>query len=143
MGQGPHKIWVKVKGERFLVEVSDLNQRPIIAIVEGSRFEIYPETDSDQIETEKSEQEETHHTVETTPSIPGSTICEVVAPMPGDITKIHVTVGQSVQPGDPLFVLDAMKMKNTVHAPQAGTIQEILVAENQAVDHGEVLIRFT
>ena len=47
MSDFAHKIWVKVKGERFLVEVSDLNQRPIIAIVEGTLFEIYPDTGSD------------------------------------------------------------------------------------------------
>ena len=143
MGQGPHKIWVKVKGERFLVEVSDLNQRPIIAVVGGSRFEIYPESDSDQADDTETTPQQLMESKEPVPSIPGSTICEVIAPMPGDITKIHVTAGQSVQPGDPLCVLDAMKMKNTIHAPQSGVIQEILVDENQAVDHGEVLFRFT
>ena len=63
--------------------------------------------------------------------------------MPGDITRIHVQTGQSVQPGDPLCVLDAMKMKNTIHAPQAGVIQEVKVKEGQAVEHGVVLFRFS
>jgi biotin carboxyl carrier protein len=137
------KIWVTVEGERFLVEVLDLNQRPIIAIVEGSRFEIYPERSPGDPETETQSVDEVLQLSEKTHSIPAETICEVIAPMPGDISKILVKAGQSVQPGDPLCVLDAMKMKNTIHAPQSGIIQEVLAEEGQTVDHGIVLFRFS
>jgi len=143
MSEDAHKIWVKVKGERFLVEVSDLDQRPIIAVVEGSRFEVYPELESEDSNDQNDAQETIFHPEEHTHSIPAETVCEVISPMPGDITKIHVQAGQSVQPGDPLCVLDAMKMKNTIHAPQAGIIQEIKVQEGQAVEHGVVLFRFS
>jgi biotin carboxyl carrier protein len=131
-----HKIRVKVNGESFLVEVGDLDQCPIIALVEGSRFEIYPEGEAME--------EDTGEHLQHSPSIhsiPGKTICEVIAPMPGDITVVHVKAGQSIQPGDPLCILDAMKMKNTIHAPQAGVIQEVLVQEGQAVEYGLVLFR--
>jgi len=143
MGESAHKIWVKVKGERFLVEVSDLDQRPIIAVVEGSRFEVYPEMESDDLNDQNDPQETLFHPEKQTHSIPAETVCEVISPMPGDITRIHVHAGQSVQPGEPLCVLDAMKMKNTIHAPQAGIIQEIRVQEGQAVEHGVVLFRFS
>ena len=66
-----HKIWVKVKGERFLVEVSDLNQRPIIAIVEGTLFEIYPETGIDEEGSENDHQDPLLHTPETISASPG------------------------------------------------------------------------
>jgi biotin carboxyl carrier protein len=62
--------------------------------------------------------------------------------MPGDIVKILVKAGQPVHPGDPLCVLDAMKMKNTIHAPQAGVIQELNVQEGQSVEYGVVLLRY-
>ena len=143
MSENAHKIWVKVKGERFLVEVSDLNSRPIIAVVEGTLFEIYPETESQESDSDTSDQEKLYQPKEQIHSIPGETVCEVIAPMPGDITQILVKVGQSVQPGDPLCVLDAMKMKNTIHAPQAGIIEDISIREGQAVDHGVVLFRFS
>lgn len=143
MSESAHKIWVKVKGERFLVEVSDLNSRPIIAVVEGTLFEIYPETEIQDVEPDSSDQDNLYQPKEQIHSIPGETICEVIAPMPGDITQIHVKAGQSVQPGDPLCVLDAMKMKNTIHAPQAGIIEEIKIGEGQAVDHGVVLFRLS
>ncbi len=143
MSERAHRIWVKVKGERFLVEVSDLNQRPIIAVVDGSRFEVYPELEIDDPDSNKDPQETLYHPEKGTHSIPAETIFEVISPMPGDITRIHVSAGQSVKPGDPLCVLDAMKMKNTIHAPQAGIIQEIEVQEGQAVEHGVVLFRFS
>ncbi len=143
MSENAHKIWVKVRGERFLVEVSDLDQRPIIAVVEGSRFEVYPELETDQAAADDNPQETLFNPEKHTHSIPAETICEVISPMPGDITRIHVSAGQSVQPGDPLCVLDAMKMKNTIHAPQAGVIEEIRVQEGQAVEHGVVLFRFS
>jgi biotin carboxyl carrier protein len=143
MSDFAHKIWVKVKGERFLVEVSDLNQRPIIAVVEGTLFEIYPDTGTDEGGSENDKQDTLLQPKEQIHSIPAETVCEVIAPMPGDITRIHVRSGQSVQPGDPLCVLDAMKMKNTIHAPQSGIIKEVLVKEGQSVEHGVVLFRFS
>lgn len=138
MSEHPNRIWVTVNGEKFQVEVEDLNQRPIIAFVDGSRFEI--ELDSADLQGEIGgdllQPEETVH------SIPAGTACDVTAPMPGDIVGIHVKVGQVVQPGAPLCVLDAMKMKNTIHAPQAGTIAEVCVTEGQAVEYGVILFRF-
>jgi biotin carboxyl carrier protein len=143
MSQNPHRIWVKVKGERFLVEIGDLSSRPIIATVEGTVFEIYPDSDTQQSSLESSDQDQLVQPKETIHSIPGETRCEVIAPMPGDISQILVKAGQAVQPGDPLCVLDAMKMKNTIHAPQAGVIQDINVHEGQAVEHGVILFRFS
>jgi len=130
------KIWVTVNGERFQVEVEDLNQRPIVAYVDGSRFEI----DIDQdVQTDNADILTPDGVVH---SIPAGTACDVTAPMPGDIVGIHVKAGQVVKPGDPLCVLDAMKMKNTIHAPQAGIIAEVCISEGQSVEFGVILFRF-
>ena len=137
MGEGAHKIWVSVNGERFLVEVEDLHQRPIVAHVDGSRFEV-------DLEEGAKEFKEVHdRDQEGTPphSIPAGTSCEVTAPMPGDILEIHVTAGQAVKAGDPLCVLDAMKMKNTIHAPQDGKIAEVSISKGQSVEYGVPLFR--
>ena len=136
MSSGPHKIWVTVNGERFLVEVDDLTQQPVVAIVEGSRFEI-------MIDKEEVEPEETLLEPQAVSySIPAGTVCDVTAPMPGDISEILVTTGQAVKTGEPLCVLDAMKMKNTIHAPQDGVIAEICISQGQAVEYGAPLFRF-
>lgn len=136
MSSGPHKIWVTVNGERFLVEVDNLDQRPVIAMVEGSRFEV--QIDKEELEPDDSLLEPQAVSY----SIPAGTACDVTAPMPGDISEILVQAGKVIKTGDPLCVLDAMKMKNTIHAPQAGTIAEVCVTQGQSVDYGEVLFRF-
>ena len=138
MGEGAQEIWVTVNGERVLVEVEDLRQRPIVAYVEGSRFEI--EIDEGAAADPGSADERDREVVQLH-SIPAGTSCEVTAPMPGDIIQIHVKAGQSVKAGDPLCVLDAMKMKNTIHAPQDGVIAEVYISEGQSVEYGVPLFR--
>jgi len=138
MSQLAHKVLVKINGEKFHVEVEDLNQRPIVAYVEGSRFEIVLDQDdkTDDAGLDSPIPEGAAH------SIPAGTACDVTAPMPGDIVGIHVKAGQVVKAGAPLCILDAMKMKNTIHAPQAGTIAEVCIAEGQSVEYGVILFKF-
>jgi len=138
MSDRPRIVWVTINGERFRVEVDDLNQRPIVAHVDGSRFEI----DLDQNDPNDDPGLDLLDPEGTSHSIPAGTACDVTAPMPGDIVGIHVKVGQVVKTGDPLCVLDAMKMKNTIHAPQSGTIAEVCVAEGESVEYGVILFRF-
>jgi biotin carboxyl carrier protein len=64
------------------------------------------------------------------------------APMPGVILELHVKVGDVVQRGQQVAVLDAMKMHNFIGAPRAGTIAEVCVAAGQAVGHGDPIVRF-
>ncbi len=137
MGEGFQEIWVMVDGERFRVRVEDINQRPVIAYVEDSRFEIEIEEESKSPESaEPSSQKDVPlH------SIPAGTSYQVTAPMPGDITQVHINPGQAVKAGDPLCVLDAMKMKNTIHAPQDGVIVEIMIDEGTSVEYGAPLFR--
>lgn len=64
----------------------------------------------------------------------------VSAPMPGKIMSIKVTVGQQVNAGDLILVLEAMKMENEIFCSAAGTIKEIRVTEGAAVNPGDVLV---
>jgi biotin carboxyl carrier protein len=66
----------------------------------------------------------------------------VKAPMPGLIHSILVEEGQEVQKGDPLLILEAMKMENIIKAPGDGTIAKIQAVLRASVDKNEVLIRF-
>ena len=65
----------------------------------------------------------------------------VVAPMPGLVAKLHARTGATVTQGDPLVVLEAMKMEHVLTAPRDGTIAEVLVAEGDQVTDGAVLVR--
>ena len=64
----------------------------------------------------------------------------VMAPMPGNILKISVTVGQKVSEGETLLVLEAMKMENEVTADRSGTVTGIIAAKGQTVETGDPLV---
>lgn len=64
------------------------------------------------------------------------------APMPGVILDVAVAVGDTVERGQPIATLEAMKMNNIIKAPRAGTIAEVCVAAGQAVGHGDPIVRF-
>lgn len=69
-------------------------------------------------------------------------IKELKSPMPGLVIKIDIKPGDSVAKGDPLMILEAMKMENQIKSKGDGVIAEILVNEGQAVEKNELLIRF-
>lgn len=66
----------------------------------------------------------------------------IKAPMPGLILEINVSVGQEVQQGENLLILEAMKMENSFDSPRSGIIKSIAVNKRQAVEKGQLLIEF-
>ena len=67
---------------------------------------------------------------------------EIKAPMPGLVLDILVAPGQEIKKGDPVMVLEAMKMENILKSPADGTIKKINVEHKQAVDKNQVLVYF-
>lgn len=65
----------------------------------------------------------------------------IYAPMPGLVLKIEVSEGQKVRPGQPLLIMEAMKMENEIKAHSAGRVDEILVQEQQKVEKDDLLLR--
>ena len=63
----------------------------------------------------------------------------LVAPMPGKIVRILVTVGEAVTAGRGIVVVEAMKMQNELKAPRAGRVTAIEVKANDSVTAGTVL----
>ena len=65
---------------------------------------------------------------------------KVESPMPGTILDVKTSVGASVNEGDVLCILEAMKMENDIVAPAAGTVASINVNKGDSVEAGQVLI---
>ena len=63
----------------------------------------------------------------------------VTAPMPGKVTRVLVTEGQTVALGAGLVVIEAMKMENELRAPRPGAVLELHAREGQAVESGALL----
>jgi biotin carboxyl carrier protein len=69
-------------------------------------------------------------------------ISEVKAPMPGLVLDVLVSPGDTVEVGQKILVLEAMKMENAIKSPTAGVVASINVSKGQAVDKNYILIRF-
>jgi len=63
----------------------------------------------------------------------------LLAPMPGSVIAVHAAVGDEVIEGQPILVMEAMKMQHTIAAPYAGTITELSTQPGQQVEAGAVL----
>ena len=64
----------------------------------------------------------------------------IEAHITGTIWKIEVAVGDTVEEGDTVVILESMKMEMPVEAEDEGTVKEILVKEGQAVSEGDTLV---
>ena len=69
----------------------------------------------------------------------GAGSVEVKASVPGKVFKIEAAAGTTVKTGDPIVILEAMKMEIPVVAPQDGTVASINVAVGDAIENGDVL----
>lgn len=70
----------------------------------------------------------------------GQQLKDIKAPMPGLVLDIMVEAGQAVSAGDPLLILEAMKMENVIKAPGEGVIKEVPVQKGAAVEKGQLLV---
>lgn len=137
-----------VNGKPYLVEVDDLTASPISVRVNGKPFsvEIEPlrEPSAEGV-GESGAAAPSPAEISATPkaiSVPGPSVKEVIAPMPGNIMDIRVGVGDHVSYKQELCNLEAMKMKNSIRSPRDGVIAAVKVREGQTVAYGEVLFTF-
>ena len=72
----------------------------------------------------------------------GAASGDVKAPMPGKVLQVLVQPGASVEEGQPLLVLEAMKMENMINAVASGVVSEVPISEGQAVEKGALLVGF-
>jgi len=67
-------------------------------------------------------------------------VAHVEANITGTVWKIEVSVGDPVQEGDTVLILESMKMEMPIEAEDDGTVAEIRVEEGQTVKEGDVLV---
>jgi acetyl-CoA carboxylase biotin carboxyl carrier protein len=67
-------------------------------------------------------------------------VIEIEAHITGTVWKVEVAVGDTVSEGDPVVILESMKMEMPVEAEDPGTVREIRCSEGQSVSEGDVLV---
>lgn len=170
---------VRIEGRTFEVEVGNVDARPVVVMIEGERYEVWPELLAAEVgppvggapgaamqpaadiqrggevraaaparagaPTPAEEAARTRRTRRTTgaAAAPAGTAGKMVyAPIPGVVDSVAVRAGDEVSVGDPLCVVEAMKMKNVIRATRAGTVADVFVAAGQHVKHNDPLVEF-
>ncbi len=146
------KVKVKVEDHYYEVDILDLRTRPVIAIVDGQEFEVWPE-DASALPTaqlsnsgiaEESKTAPAAAPVSAKPVAPSASSAKVLnAPIPGVVVAIKVKPGDEVTNGQELLVLEAMKMRNAIRSARAGKIVAVHVTTGQTVNHGEPLLEYS
>jgi acetyl-CoA carboxylase biotin carboxyl carrier protein len=67
-------------------------------------------------------------------------VAEIEAHITGTVWKIEVAVGDTIEEGDTVVILESMKMEMPVEAEDEGTVKEIVVSEGQSVSEGDTLV---
>ncbi len=136
------KMRVKVEGQTFEVEVGDLNDRPVIVTVDGDSFEVWPDEGNFQSLPVNPVPLPSAPLVSEEPAPAVDRTKNVLAPIPGIILSVVVKEGDVVVPGQDLFILEAMKMKNQIRANRLGKVAKIFVSPGQQVSHSQALLEY-
>ena len=146
------KVTVKIEQKSYEVEVGDLNSRPILAVVEGETFEVWPEETTAPAEVaapavvvsaQAARPAAPAQRPAAAPAPAAGGAGAVNAPLPGTIVAIKVQEGDSVSAGQEIMLLEAMKMNNSIRAPRAGTVTKVYVALGEKVRHGQALVEIS
>jgi propionyl-CoA carboxylase alpha chain len=136
-------VSLSVDDEPVVVEPHALSATAVIATIDGVRhnFQVAVSGDNRTVDVDSALGSSSYVVVPrfTDPSelvAAGS----LVAPMPGSVVRVLVEQGAAVGKGDPLIVLEAMKMEHTVASPAEGIVSEVRVSAGQQVDAGAVLV---
>lgn len=141
------KYRIRIDNQLFEVEINNLQERPIVVSVNGTDIEVWPEninqapsivspeaktsTKSKQMIREKNSGESNDIVTNNM----------ITAPIPGVVLSVNVKIGDEVESGQELCVIEAMKMRNVIRTPRGGKIDGLYVITGQTVDHGEKLVK--
>ena len=137
----------KINGIRFTVGVGDITDNEVYVEVNGTPYHVEIDKSTDKlitkVEKPKSAQEaprtESGEKVVAKPVI-ASKAAAVKSPLPGTIMNFTVKVGDTINAGDTVCVLEAMKMENDIHSIKGGVVKDILCKVGDSVLEGTDLM---
>ena len=148
-----NKYQYKVKGVDYEVEIAEVEGNIAKVNVNGIPFEVelqkpinaakHPTMTSPKVQAPRPAAASAAAPVAAAPAPAAAPVGAgnaVKAPLPGTITEIKVQVGQQVNQGDTLIVLEAMKMANNIESDYTGQVTSIVVKQGDTVMEGAVLL---
>lgn len=148
-----NKFQYKVQGVDYDVEIEEMEGNLAKVNVNGILFEVElkqpinpthaitrPKVEAPRPAPNMSKTTTTDSVRPTQPAAPAGAGAAVKAPLPGTVTGIKVKVGDRVNAGDTVLVLEAMKMQNNIESEFSGTVTSIVVNQGDSVMEGATLL---
>ena len=134
------KYTIQIGEETYSVEIENINTRPVIAYVDGERFEVNLEKAGKAAHESKGKAgNKPFYQSSRHPALSGNAM---TAPLPGTVVELFVKAGEKVEVGQVILIIEAMKMKNSIRSVYSGTVSEVLVSSGQNVTFKQPLIKF-
>jgi len=141
---------VTVNGKEVTVDLSKGGAPELYSVLFGGRsYEMLVHPDrsdytitfrSDQFQVQvEDERTRRLNTGRKAPALPHGEL-PVRAPIPGLVVSVLVKIGDEIADGQPLIILEAMKMENEIRSLRAGTVRNVIVAQGQRVEQNEILL---
>lgn len=140
----PTEFNITLHGETYHIHVKGAghkteDRRPFYVVLDGVTEEILVETLTETVPTEAA-MVDTRRVSRGSRRPKASKEGDVTSSMPGTVVDIMVKAGDSVKAGDPVLVIEAMKMENEVPAPVAGRVKSVNVTKGDSVNPDEALV---
>ena len=128
---GQSRFHILNGGRSFHAEILEANfdEKQFVIKVNGNVYRIHLQDTYDQLVNRLGLTAKKAHRIK-----------DVKAPMPGLVRRVDVTVGQEIAEGEPILILEAMKMENILKSPGEGRVSKIHVSEGSPVEKGQVLV---
>lgn len=133
ISEGPGRYHVLWENRSFRVEVleADMDAKNVTLRVNGNKYVVEVRDRFDQLLRQLG----LHN-------MGAAAVNDIKAPMPGLVLRVEAGVGDEVKKGEPLLVLEAMKMENVIKSPVDGSVKAVKVADGDAVEKNQVLVEF-
>ncbi|MDE6355488.1 MAG: biotin/lipoyl-binding protein [Prevotella sp.] len=133
-----------INGNKYEVNIGDIVDNIATVTVNGDEYKVEMEPEKapekPKVKVRPVAAPQPAASSNTTSGRNANTQNAVKSPLPGVITEIKVAVGDNVNAGDPVVVLEAMKMANNLEAEKSGTVTAICVQPGQSVMEGDALV---
>jgi len=133
---------MKINGEKYDARIKKYKSDQVIVEVNGIDYEINLEH-AERRKKEIVRSEKTRPVLEVVKPSPKPAVVaagSILAPIPGLVLRFLVEVGDSVNAGDPVLILEAMKMESEIASTATGIVKKLIVKEGTSVQEGEALI---
>jgi biotin carboxyl carrier protein len=130
-GQEQNVYTVTINGREARARVEESSESHITLSVRGQRFTFSRPHASIRFQKDQTTRETQ------------ADASALTSPMPGRVISVIARGGRAVKQGDPLVIIESMKMESVIKSPRAGSIKDVLVKEGEPVRRGQALVRYS